>query len=219
MEGRKPIRKTSRKTDLNDITLQVHPEAGNTREPGETMPSGLEEIESDDELTCLTTISKGYTSGYFVIRGNVIVDLPEWKVPDLKILIAAKKNEFQSNIRGTQPWRGNQVANFLLAKGVRHPIRDEQSCQEMWRILARDWWDIYDYNRMRPRNSKSYFDMSISERQHNPVLRTPEEFPQELYDDMLKWLPEWSPQDRDRLLESWRDELLSEIDEKLPRRI
>ncbi|CAM6126776.1 unnamed protein product [Calypogeia fissa] len=102
----------------------------------------------------------------------------------------------RTNARANEVLRGQMIGDFLQERGVTDPIRDDHSCRETVEILSNDWWDIYDYDRMRRSGSESYYEVSPAERTQSSPFPIPEEFPRELYDDLSAWLPKREEQQR-----------------------
>ncbi|KAG6555039.1 hypothetical protein Mapa_003071 [Marchantia paleacea] len=120
----------------------------------------------------------------------------DWNLRELKVLIAAKRNEHEQSLleQGgseqakltSRKNKWEKIAQYVVKEGVCNPVRDGEACKKKWATVSKDFKRVYDHEKHVPAGQRSYWNMNTSERRKRS---RPLNFPEELYREMEEWLP------------------------------
>ena len=120
---------------------------------------------------------------------------PDWEHRELRILVAAKKWEWETidsskdqqkkMMNKNGKWK--RIATWCLNHGLTQTLRDHASCQKKWDKLYTMWKKVYDWDKNMPSGHVPYFHMTRGERK---AKKLPLDMDMELFMEMVEWLPE-----------------------------
>ncbi|KAL2653066.1 hypothetical protein R1flu_021194 [Riccia fluitans] len=129
------------------------------------------------------------------VRKGRIYKKGAWTVPEVMVLQAAKREDFERNTKGclkekhkTAQERWLWIEDICWSHAVQ---RSAQQCQDKWESLVPEFKKVLDYerhlvhNEHGQTNQKSYWLMIPEERKKTPKL--PPNLPKEVFNALLEW--------------------------------